>query len=257
MMKNASPIPLYHQVSLVLRHRILDGMFDEHGMLPTEKQLEAEFGVSRISVRKAVEVLVSEGLVERKAGRGTLITQRAACADVTTSHGPFENLLTMGYSTDVDVLEFGLAPACSTVARALEIAPGTEVQRSVRVRSHKGQPFSYLTTWIPSVIGATFDEEKLHSEPLLRLLEEAGARPERAWQSFSAASADPPVARALDVAVSSPLLSILRIVRDVDDRPVEYLEALYRPDRYRYISALSRNSELDGPSWLTTPEDRT
>lgn len=258
MIEDSSPIPLYHQVSVVLRHRILEGVFDDDGLLPSEKQLEAEFGVSRISIRKAVDLLVADGLVERKAGRGTLLKNKPpAVEDVTTSHGPFENLLTMGYSTDVAVIEFGYEPASHKVALALEIEQGTEVQRSIRVRSHKKQPFSYLTTWIPADIGASFDQKQLRSEPLLHLLERAGARPERASQSFSAASADPQVAQALSVGVLSPLLSIIRIVRDATNRPVEYLEALYRPDRYRYVSELSRNSKFDGPFWLTTPEDRT
>lgn len=258
MIENSSPIPLYHQVLVVLRQRIVEGMFSTEGQLPTEKQLEAEFGVSRISIRRAVDALVAEGLVERKAGRGTMLTGSGNTPDpMTTSLGPFENLLHMGYSTNVAVLEFDYEPACQRVARCLECEVGAEVQRSVRVRSYKGMPFSHLTTWVPGEIGRSFDRDMLAGGPILSLLERAGCRPERAKQCFTAGSADPRVARALDVPVAAPLLSILRVVRDQKGRPVEYLEALYRPDRYRYVSTLTRNAEADGPVWLTESEDRT
>lgn len=257
MVENSSPVPLYHQVSVVLRNRILEGAFAQSGLLPTEKQIEMEFGVSRISVRKAVDLLVADGLVERRAGRGTIILAKARQSEgPTTSNGPFENLLSMGHSTDVAVLDFGYEAAGASIASALEVEVGETVQRAVRVRSHKDRPFSYLTTWIPEAIGVSFTRKQLQAEPILDLLERAGARPESASQCFSAASADPAVARALDVAVASPLLSIQRIVRDGANRPVEYLQALYPPERYRYVSTLSRNSQLDGPFWLTTPEDR-
>lgn len=256
MSATSSPIPLYHQVSSVLRNSILEGVFADRELLPTEKQIEAEFGVSRVSVRKAVDLLESEGLVVRRQGRGTLIVRRKeARPEFTTSHGPFENLLAMGYATAVRVIEVDDVPATRTVAEALGVKVGDAVRKNVRVRSSSDQPFSFLRAWTPMDLSERITAELLAEQPLLKLLEEAGAAPDHARQIFSATLAGPEVAAALDVTVSSPLLSIRRVVCSADGRAIEFLEALYRPDRYRYASTLSRNSETDGPFWITQPED--
>mgnify|MGYP000200147390 CR=1 FL=1 len=258
MTVTASPLPLYHQVSAVLRHRIVEGAFGERNLLPTEKEIEAEFGVSRISVRKAVDLLEADGLVQRQRGRGTLIMYRSdRQPDPTTSYGPFENLLAMGYATDVRVIEVGDVAALATVADALGLAVGTTVRKNIRVRSSDGQAFSHLTAWTPMDLSGQVTASLLREQPLLKLLERAGAAPEHARQEFSATLASPEVARALEVSVSSPLLSIRRVVHAANGRPIEFLEALYRPDRYRYVSTLSRNAETDGPFWITQPEDRS
>ena len=86
------------------------------------------------------------------------------------------------------------------------------------------------------------------------LLEHAGYRPERAKQCFTAGSDDPRVAGSRRSGRSAA--SILRVIQDQKGRPVEHLEALYRPERYRYVSTPNRNSETDGPVWLTESEDR-
>ncbi|MBN8899033.1 MAG: UTRA domain-containing protein, partial [Rhodospirillales bacterium] len=114
------------------------------------------------------------------------------------------------------------------------------VQRSVRIRSVKGTPFSHLTAWVPQEVGHSFRAQDLASRPLLHLLEEAGANPVRAEQVISARLADATVAPLLRVEVGSALLWVRRQVRDASGRVIEVIEALYRPDMYEYQIAMVR-----------------
>ena len=102
----------------------------------------------------------------------------------------------------------------------------------MRVRSIVRDPFSYLTTHVPAEIGRNFTRAELASQPMLKLLEHAGAKVEHATQRIGAGLATPPVAKALGIKTGSPLIELVRIVFDRTGRAVEHLHALYRPDRY-------------------------
>ena len=121
------------------------------------------------------------------------------------------------------------------------LRPDQMLQRSVRVRSVDGEPFSYLTTYVPESISLTFTRQDLASRPLLDLLERAGVKVEHARQRISAALATPDVATALDVHTGTPLIELTRVVYDRSGRGVEHLYALYRPDRYAFETDLVRS----------------
>ena len=104
------------------------------------------------------------------------------------------------------------------------------MQRSVRVRTLDGEPFSYLVTHLPDWIAATFSAADLASIPLLSLIERSGVRLQRASQILSATLASPQIAEALGVDVGGPLLTLTRVVFALDGRAVEHLDA-YLPPR--------------------------
>jgi GntR family transcriptional regulator len=167
-------------------------------------------------------------------------------ADIT---GVLANLADMGRRTSVRLVAFDYVPADGAVARALSIARDALLQRSVRVRSVDGVPFSYLTTHVPENVSVTFTKQELASRPLLELLERAGVKAERARQRISAASASAEVAAALDVPPGSPLVELVRVVLDQDGRGVEHLHALYRPDRYALEFDLVRSGAAEAKGW--------
>lgn len=235
------PTPLYHQIYLILREQISSGAYDISARLPTESEISASYSVSRITAKRALDELADEGLVVRRRGRGTQVVRRIAAASLEANiSGLIENLLAVGLETSVDVLEFGYGPAAPTVREALALAEGEEVQRAVRVRRHEGTPLSYSTSWVPATIGRAFNARDLSRKPLLALLEKAGCLVGSADQTVSAVLAEPAVARALEVRVGSPLLSVVRTVFDQRGRPVEHISILYRPDRYQYRTKLTR-----------------
>ncbi len=234
--------PLYHQIYLILRQKILDGAYADGALLPGELELALQFSVSRITARRALDELAAEGLAERSQGRGTFARCPAPTPPVRSSfEGLLENLLMMGLRTSARILDFGYVPASAEVARCLACEPGTEVQRAVRVRSVEGGPLSHLTTFVPAEIGHSYTRDDLAKQPLLALLERAGVAVDSAEQTISATLADAEVAPLLQTEVGAPLLSLSRVVRDADGRAVEWLKALYRPDKYQYRMQLALN----------------
>ncbi|MBX3635751.1 MAG: GntR family transcriptional regulator [Rubrivivax sp.] len=247
------PLPKYHQVYLVLREQLQEGRFADG--LPGELALAGQFGVARVTVRKALEQLAGEGLIERAPGRGTTPrprtaeTQRSGGARLT---GLLENIVNVGLRTSVKVLACATVPAGAEVAAALQIAPGTPVQQARRVRSTGLGPLSLITTHVPAALARGFGARELARKPLLVLLEESGVHIGSAVQTISAQLADAPTARHLDVPVGSALLAVTRLVRDGDERPVQWLHGLYRPDRYQYSMQLSRVGSIDAKLWVST-----
>lgn len=235
-------LPRHHQVYVVLRQQITEGLYPADRALPGEMELCQQFGVSRITIRRALERLEQEGLIERHRGRGTFPrrTETEPSPLSASISGVLENLIAMGLKTQVEVLWFGYVAAPPEVARDLGIAPGTTVQKAVRVRSHRGRRFSHLTTFVPEDLGRSYDRHDLTSQPLLLLLERAGAVAARAEQVITAKLATPDVAAALDIRPGEALLCIRRIVRDRQGRAIEAITGLYRPDVYEHRMTYER-----------------
>lgn len=244
-------MPLYYSVYLVLRGKILEQAFEPDKPMPNEMELGAAYGVSRITIRRALDELAAEGLIRRKQGKGTFACPPSAATQVDGSLGSglIENLIAMGLETQVEVLDFRLTVPPASIAQALKLETGAKAQKVIRVRSHGGVPFSHLTTYVPEDIGRSYSRADLKAQPLLVLLERAGVGPLYAKQAISAELADPDVAGALGISVGEALLTITRVVFDAKDRPVEYLRALYRPDRYVYRMSMSREQGTKSMYW--------
>ena len=233
--------PLHHQVYVVLRQQVVDGQFAPDKAMPSEHRLEALFGVSRITIRRALDRLAGEGLIVRRHGKGTYAQPVITPPPIRTNlRGMLENLLAMGLKTDVELIEFAYLAAPPDIAARLELAAGAIVQKAIRVRSFEGTPFSFLTTHIPEAIGRSFEAADLEEKPLLALLERSGAKVSQADQTISAKLADTRVAPLLQVELGAALLCVKRLVRDQTGRAIELLEALYRPDIYEYQMTMSR-----------------
>jgi GntR family transcriptional regulator len=238
------------QVYLVLRDRILSGAIGFGTKLPNENELADYHGVSRVTVRRALGELARERLIERRRSAGTRVTYRPSPAPITADiSGVLANLADMGRRTAVKLLSFEYVPAEGMVAQMLGATPDQLLQRSVRVRSVDGLPFSFLTTHVPESVSVTFTRQELAERPLLELLERAGVKPEHAHQRISAGLATPSVAEALGLHTGSPLIELVRVVYDQAGRGVEHLHALYRPDRYAFEIDLVRSGAADTKAW--------
>lgn len=254
--KAALRIPLYHQIFLIIRQKIMDGVYSYDERLPGELDLIRQHAVSRITAKRALDELALEGMVIRERGRGTRVRYRTAASPLqSTTEGLLDNLQTMGLETQADLLEFDYVSASQEVAAALECRVDQTVQRAVRIRLMEGMPFSHLTTHVPEAVGKKFKSEELAVNPMLSLLERSGVVVSGATQTLSATLADAKIALALGVEVGSALLKLRRIVRDEQQRPVEFLTALYRPDQYQYRMVISRVQGEARNGWSTKSEN--
>ncbi len=226
---------------LLLREQIMSGALAPGNRLPSEPSLAQEHGISRVTVRRALDALEGDGLIRRHAGAGTFVADQGKAKPLVADFANMlAHLVEMGRETRVKLLSFSYAAPSALVAEALGLPEGARVQHSVRVRYTDDLPFSYLTTCVPESIGVNWSEGELASRPLLALMERSGVRADRASQSISAVLAGPEVAEALGVDVGSALLEVRRTVYDPQGVGIEHLHGLYRPDRYLFRMDMSR-----------------
>ncbi|MEM8819818.1 MAG: GntR family transcriptional regulator [Pseudomonadota bacterium] len=240
-------------IYLQLRDDIAGGRVPAGAPLPGEQRLAASHGVSRVTIRRALEALAAEGLIEKRPGAGSIVTTAGAgkspgpiAADMTTL---MPQIVEMGRLTTARLLSFAYLTAPEPVVAALGLAPGARVQAAVRLRLSGDTPFSHLTTHVPEEIARSYSEADLATTPLFRLLERSGVRVGDAEQAVTATLATPTVAEVLGVAPGAPLLSLTRVVRDAEGRGIEHLAALYRPDLFRLEMRLHRAGAGDARYW--------
>lgn len=242
--------PLYQKIYLVIRDRILSGEYPDQSLLPSEHELAELFGVSRITAKRALNEISAEGLCDRKRGRGSCVTYKPATTPLKTDvQGLLDYLFQMNLATEGFVLEFDYVAASAEIATVMKIAEGEEIQRSVRVRHLEGTPFSYLTTYVPADLGRLYTRKHLASQAVLTVLEKTGVEVAHAEQTITATLAGARAAESLRVKLGSPLLRISRIVFDQNEKVVEHIIGLYRPDQYQYRTYLSRISTGDATTW--------
>lgn len=243
-------LPKSRQVYISLRERIAHGYYDLNGGLPGEQSLAAELGVSRVTLRRALISLEEDGFIERRRGSGTFLnaagTPTPMPVDLTDA---MAQLSSMGAATKALLLAFDYEVATSGVCEALRLPVGALVQKSIRTRAIKGSPFSYLTAYVPDNIGRTFTRAELSRLALMPLLERAGCVVHHATQDIGAELATSEIAKALQIDVGAPLISLTRTTYDASGAGIEHLRALYRPDRYTFRMELRRANEESGRRW--------
>jgi len=246
---NAGPVPLYHQLKLVLQRDIEQGIYKPGGRLPSEPELIRQYGVSRITVRQALDELEAEGRVVRRHGKGTYVAEARIEQELITLTDFVEDMQHAGQHPSSRVLAFVHEPASPAIAKALRIASGTEVVRVDRLRLAEGRPIAYDTTWLPLRYGDLLAGMDLAQETIYHLLETRYAIPVLSGVfHITAAEATVQQAEHLEVAPGSALLVIQRISYTTGEESVYVQERSYRPDRVQYRVMLRRHNDEAGGS---------
>ena len=236
----ALTVPLYHQIFSILRDKIYEGQYPVDAFLPGEQELATHFHVSRITAKRALDEIAAAGMAVREQGRGTRVCIAPHSTSVRGSvEGLIHSLHANGRGT-VQLLEFDYVPAQQEVADKLSLPLGEEVQRAIRIWHGREGPFSHLTTFVPAALGRRWHSADLEKEPLVSLLQQSGVSISRAEEQVTAILADDVAALCLKVNVGAPLLKIMRTVFDERNRAIEYVVALYPPDRYQFSLSLGR-----------------
>lgn len=233
--------PRYIQVYSAIRDWIYQGTVKPGHRLPTEGELCSLFSVSRITTRKAVDMLVDEALVLRQPGRGTFVVEDIADAPVVADMGQLlRKVERLGKNTRVAEANIDEIEADAEIRRDLGLEKGAMVQRASHVRLLGKVPIGYVVTHIPSALDVRFDLRELNESPMLTLLERKGVDIASCDQVIGAALADASLASVLQATVGIPLVHIRLVVFDSRRQPVERLEAWYRGDHYQHHVRLAR-----------------
>src|ERR1700740_668660 len=165
-MSGAQDSLLYSRVETVLAGEIADGDLKVGDQLPTEDSLIARFGVSRITVRRAIQNLVSGGLVEIRRGTGTFVAPPKSTQELTELSGFVEDMHALGRKPTARVMGKDIVTADKTVADQLALNKGERVVRIRRVRQADGIPISFDETYLPLKIGKKIITNNLKTEPI-------------------------------------------------------------------------------------------
>jgi GntR family transcriptional regulator len=232
---------LYSQVESVLAGEIADGSLKPGDQLSTEDQLIVRFGMSRITVRRAIQNLVSRGLVEIRRGKGTFVAAPKISQELTQLSGFVEDMQALGRKATARLIGKKIVAADETVAGQLSLTKGERVIRIHRVRLADGVPMSFDETYLPLEIGRKIVTNDLNVEPIFSLLERKYRVPlVEAEYKLEAVAATVDVSVALNVPQGSPIFLIERTSYSTGGRPVDYERLHYRGDLTRFVTRLTR-----------------
>lgn len=234
MLARAQGSPLHHQIYLILRDAIRSGRYQPGELLPTEEALSAQFGVSRITIRRALDTLARADLIERQQGRGTFVRKDATSTPIRVPiYSIIEQISRIGLATDVRVVEFGYETPPPEVRAVFGADEGHRMQRAVRLRLQNGEPFLQLTTFVVDHVASTYTREDMEKMSLFELIGRAGVRLASGEQIVSATLATPTISQRLNVKIGAPLMRLIRIMNDADGKAVEHLELLASPESFQ------------------------
>ncbi|MDT9694992.1 GntR family transcriptional regulator [Streptomyces sp. P17] len=227
-----SPVPLYHQLAQQLEAAIEHGALAPGNLLGNEIGLSTRLGLSRPTVRQAIQSLVDKGLLVRRRGVGTQVVHSQVKRPLELS-SLYDDLEAAGQGPATQVVRNETVPATADVAAALGLAEGADVTLLERLRSTHGQPVALLCNYLPARL-LELDTARLEATGLYRMMRSAGLTLHSARQSVGARCATAEEAARLDEKKGAALLTMQRTTYDDAGRAVEYGTHIYRASRYAF-----------------------
>jgi GntR family transcriptional regulator len=232
-----STLPLYLQLHRALRAAIDTGVVGPDDPLPSERQLAADLGISRITVRKAIDALVAEGRLLSRQGAGHFVIAPARIDKNFAKLSSFsEDMRSRGREPSSRWLKKGDGVVTPDEALKLGVSPGTRVLRLHRLRFADGAPMAIEYATVLASVLRSVDEVK---SSLYDALDAMGTRPVRALQRLSALLLDDEQAKLLRTEPDAAGLLVERIGYGANGRALEFTQSIYRGDTYDFVAELS------------------
>jgi GntR family transcriptional regulator len=200
--------------------------------LPSERRLVEDLGVSRPTLRQAVDGLVAEGLLERRHGSGTYVAEPRIAVPLTMTSFT-EDMIRRGMKPGGRVLSFRTETAGARIGRRLALSPAEEVFTIRRLRLADGATMAIETLFLPRALMPGLRRDVLEGRSFYDLLRGAGIVIASGTETIEPTVTTPEEAAELGVPVHTPAFLFERVTRDSGGRPLEYVRSLYRGDRYR------------------------
>ncbi|MBI5649647.1 MAG: GntR family transcriptional regulator [Chloroflexi bacterium] len=238
--------PLYEQIADRLRQQIANGKLKAGAAIPPESALTTRFQVSRVTTRQALDVLVREGLIVRRQGKGTFVAPPKIQQDLHALRGFAEVMAQQGREQVMQVIEFGIVHADAPIARALRLAKGERVLRVKRRHLFRGDPIAFALIYIPQPFARMLTLDQVATTPIYTLLaRHAQVEIKRATQIVRTLAADAATAKLLALPKAAPVMMIERTTYSQQEKPVEYIVFYHRGDRYELAVELYRDPKAN------------
>jgi len=245
-------LPIYHQIRNKIQEWIVSKEYNLGEQIPSETELAKMFSVTRMTVRQAISLLIQEGLLYRKRGAGTFVTNDPKLV----------GRLGLDFTGFMDELFYQVSKSKTVTAKIEKIkTPKTvkeklktedeEIFKVERVRTLNGRIFAFTINYLPIIVGSKITEKMLFEKPLLKILEvDLGIEFDEAFQTIEASFSDPYVSEQLKVPSGSPVLFVERIMYDKKKKPFELVQTSYRGDIYKYVVRLKLDNQTDKKRWV-------
>jgi GntR family transcriptional regulator len=232
------PTPRYIQLANWLRNLIRDGNLQAGEALPSERAIVAATNLSRVTIRKALELLVSEGLLSQRHGSGTYVNGEVERIEQSLAMltGFSEDMVSAGHVPSVQWLSRAYGLPSSTEAMMLGLSPGEQVLKLHRLRMADGTPLAVEMAVVPASLLPSLDQL---GDSLYEALSAVGMLPEKALQRMHACHLPEFEAGLLEGETGDPALYIERISRLSTGRTVEFTRSFYKGDRYDFVVELT------------------
>jgi GntR family transcriptional regulator len=208
--------------------------------MATEHELMREFGVSRNTVRLALDVLTRTNLVRRHQGRGTFVAPQGVSHVLGGLRSFTQVIQDLGRTPGIDAVT--ISPDRDAPPEAVSFLPGSYIWRVQRIRTSDGAPFALMQSWLPDATASQITrDELLESQSLYQVIEKKlGIRPASATEIIRAEAATTEESKLLDTDEGGPLLTIYRWTSGEHGQPIEYVRSCSPGDRYDFVVKLEQ-----------------
>ena len=227
--------PVYIQIHNQLRSNIENGKWHVGQKIPAERELASEFGVSRMTLRQAIQTLVDEGVLERRVGSGTFVANQKVQEKMSGVTSFTELMQAIGKVPSSKTMSYHLTIPSESEAEKLKLSDGERVLRMERVRYGSKVPICFEVATIPASLITDFSKDEVTTSFYRTLAEKANLYPGHAVQNVSATNATEKIAEYLDIRRGDALLRMTQISYLQDGRPFEYVHTQYVGNRFEFV----------------------
>ncbi|PTX58491.1 GntR family transcriptional regulator [Melghirimyces profundicolus] len=241
MLDKNSPIPVYYQLEERLKESIEKKELKEGDMIPSERVLSEQYGISRMTVRQAINNLVRDGYLYREKGKGTFVASNKIEQPLQGLTSFTEDMRSRGLKPEARLLNFSVEPAQGKLVQKLRLTEGESVSVIKRVRLADDLPMALETTFLPVRLVPGLTETQAYGSIYEYIENQLGLKIEHATQTLEASVARERESEVLQIKKGSPVLLIERTSYLSDQRPLELVKSVYRGDRYKFNVQLHRS----------------
>ena len=239
-MRGVGVIPIYLEIRSYMIKQIENGFLVPGDRIPSERELVDLFKVSRMTVRHAIDQLVNDGVLVRMVGKGTYVSSERLATQLNVLNSFSEDIIATGHKPSAKLLSVERIQISDTISNLLSIDCGHDVIKVERLRLVDDLEMALTTSFFPVSRALPIEEIDFNATSIYGQIESLGLRIEKASETVSAEAADKRIAGFLRVKENAPLLKIVRLTFISNNVPIEYMEGLFRPDRYFISQELYR-----------------
>lgn len=247
MMFTKSSGAMYEQIKADLVAKIQSGEYKSDNRLPSERQMEELYQVSRVTIRKAVDDLVHQGVLIRRQGAGTFVANRKLTVSMRELKGIMEELQDNGLSPESQLCQcqyLAYSPDLQDIWNTLNVSESEQVFFVQRLYSHQEMPLVIENNYFPAYLGEELEVFNLEKNILYKALSMIGHPVERAQQIMSARLADTQERKLLQLKQNIAVLNLERLNLSAENEPLLFARGVFAGDKYSYTTMLHRGAGM-------------